>query len=567
MQEKLVFEISNNTIYHLIQAQAGTIGKALCELVQNAQDAGSDSIHFSVDINGFAVKDTGIGFKSKDEIVEYFGTLGFEHNSDLHTADNRVGMFGIGRSQIFCFAPTTWITNGFQMVVDIKNKGLSYAYSELSTSEQGCQISGQWYEPLSFADLKEVVRELEALVCYASINVYINERIINKQNVKWDLETDTVCVRRKETGGLSVYNLGYLIRTYPAHQFGSGIVVSKQRFMLNMARNDILTAQCELWKEVRAFLKKDLDKRTQGKQKLTDDEKQFAIDRLVSGETGYRQYYDVNLLEDVTGRPQRLDRLHGETITVHTTENQLLAERIHRDKVAFVMSSKMIELFGADNPQHLAEILSQILHLRKIRFIPLADLLPDEDSSFILLKDKELTKNQLVTLRALRVGMGLLEQAANYAKHRTYYSDTPARKLFIGDSNGQAAGWTNGSTYIALDKQFVDKHVRDGWRGFTAMINVICHEACHDIQTDNSHVHSPEFYETFHDILCEQHSPDYGTALRKIMAHFLKLAQKEGCKLSRNELRDFDREIQLERDVYDHDDFLRCVNAELASDS
>jgi hypothetical protein len=568
--EKRDFRISNNMIFHLVFSQAGTIAKALGELVMNSQDAGADTFRLEISPEGFVASDNGHGFRSRKEIEDWFEELGFDHGDDLHQEDGRFSRFGLGRAQCMAFASTDWLTNSFCMSVDIKARGISYELKTDQAHIDGCTVKGRWYEVLSFSDLKDTLREFEELIAFTKIAVEVNGKVVNRKNVKWDFETDAVMVKRRETGGLQVYNQGVLVKTYAAYQYGSGLVVSKVPFTLNIARNDILHSTCAVWKEVRALLRSDAVNQAKSKPRLTEDQRQLLLSQAVAGELVYGDIEKSALIEDVTGRKWKLDKLIGTTITVHTEGSRAQADRIQQSKQAFVLSAAMMDAVGAETPEALIKTLERIVNSGPrqpwwqplgLKYVPIAQLLAGNNERYTLLSNKELTKTERVALGAMKRGLSEFERAVYLTingKHR------PARTLYIGESD-HAKAWTDGSTYIAVSRTFLAEHVRDGFRGFTAIANVLIHELCHDSNTATGHDHGAEFYEAFHDVICGRFSYCHGSGIRIATAHFLGRAQKEGLKLNRSELRDLDREVELERDIFGETAFLDEVQAVAAA--
>jgi hypothetical protein len=457
------------------------------------------------------------------------------------------------------------------MDVDIKERGMGYELKEDQPRVEGCTVEGEWYEPLSFTDLKSVVQELEELVAYAGIEVTVNGTGITKKNVKWDYETDQVFIKRRDTGPLFVYNQGVLVRSYSSSSYGSGVVVSKVPFTLNMARNDILHSSCDVWKEVRTFLREDASNRSRNKTRLNDADRELLLNQWIDGEIKYTDIERCALLEDCSGRKWKATKVISETVTVHTSGPKLAADRLQQSKVAFVLSDNMLQAFGVDNPESLMEMLADLferdrkgsyLGRPKIDFVPIETLLESNNVDHFILQEKELSKTEKIALKSLSIGVSRLHDAVWMATS-TDRSDRRLRKLCIGESNASKA-WTDGATFVALNRNLIRQHIRDGFRGFTYLANAIVHEIIHERNTATAHEHGSEFYETFHDVLCGQFSYSYGTALRLMMADFLKRAQKEGLKLSRNELRDADREVELEAQLNDESDFANTVNGEVA---
>ncbi len=564
------FRISNNMIYHLVFSQAGTIGKAIAELIMNSQDARSPDFKLVIDDKGFKAVDKGRGFQSRKEIEDWFEELGFEHSSDLHQESDRFSRFGLGRSQILAFSRARWITHSFVMDVDIKERGMGYDLLENQPHVEGCIVEGEWYEPLSFSDLKAVQQELENLVAYVPMEVSVNGTVITKKNSKWDYETDKVYIRRRETGELHVYNQGVFVRSYPHSEYGSGIVVSKVPLTLTIARNEVLHSICPVWKEVRAFLKKEAGERSRAKARLTDSDRQLLLNQWIDGDIGYSEIENLALIEDCTGRKWRISKLLTGAVTVYTSGPKLAADRLQQSKVAFVMSPTMIEAFGAESPEVMIKKIEWLvthdhtrtytLH-RTIDYIPIDQLLESNNNDHLILKDDELTKTERVALTSLSQGLRLLQNAVYSATSSS--GNRKYRALYIGKSDNSHA-WTDGFTFVALNRDLVRKHIRDGLRGFTYLANIIIHELVHEKNTACSHEHGAEFFQTFHDVLCGQYTDSYGTAIRMMMSDFLKRAQKEGLKLSRNEVRDADREVSIEREVNDSTQFADEIKGAVA---
>jgi hypothetical protein len=72
---RLPFELDPQIIHHIIYSQAGSIGKAIIEVVINSVDAGATSVALEINSEGFSCKDDGQGFASRDDVLRYFGRL------------------------------------------------------------------------------------------------------------------------------------------------------------------------------------------------------------------------------------------------------------------------------------------------------------------------------------------------------------------------------------------------------------------------------------------------------------------------------------------------------------
>jgi hypothetical protein len=114
------------------------------------------------------------------------------------------------------------------------------------------------------------------------------------------------------------------------------------------------------------------------------------------------------------------------------------------------------------------------------------------------------------------------------------------RRLVVGTSTG-ANGWTDGQTYIALDRGFL-ANLKFDVQGFVELGRLLLHELCHHEPDTASHVHGAEFYEAFHD-RCRDH-------LGAFVNHCLISAPnvlKAASRVSKTALKDVDRAAKIKR--------------------
>lgn len=158
-------EKSAGILWSIIKSQAGTLGKAVLELVMNSIDAGASTV--SVDLSGsrLVVSDDGKGFQSREEIENWFETFGTPHEK----GDARYGRFRMGRGQVMAFTRNRWRSGTFSMFVDIRDLGLEYELTTESKPHKGCRIEGDLYEKLSPSEVIRVTDNLRELCKYAPI--------------------------------------------------------------------------------------------------------------------------------------------------------------------------------------------------------------------------------------------------------------------------------------------------------------------------------------------------------------------------------------------------------------
>jgi len=502
---KRQIQVGPQLIYHMIEGQAGTFGKALLEFVMNSIDAGAGSVNITLTPKSFSVADDGKGVNRIEEVEECLATLGFDHGDNN---ERTYGKFGIGRSQAWAFAPTRMRTGSFQMDVDIRNWGLEYELKNDLSEQEGFVVSGNFYEPMSPSDVDRTERELAELAAYAQIPVVLNGKSIAKlpQEQKWDIETDQCYIKLQERGQLAVYNLGVLVRTYPAHHFGTGgVVVSKTPLQVNFARNDVLEAKCKVWKEVREFIRKQAGEKTRRKPSLNDSQREFLIQQRLHGEISLIEVEKVRLIKDITGKAHPLTRLMGQNVITFCSErDKRLATRVHEKKLAFVLHPSMLDFLGARTPDEVSEKLwlllsretggSRFSHYRGDVF-SFEDFRDAFTEGHDIIEQKDLNKLEKAAVAAMNKAC---QQVPGYFRS-AIGENVSRRKIVLGVSE-TAEAWTDGQTYVAVDKETA-KLLRKGIEGTVRLAGILIHEFCHDSADLSGHGHPPEFYEKFHEVM------------------------------------------------------------------
>lgn len=353
-------------IHTFIKAQAGSLGKALSEAVMNSIDAFAQNIEVTLTTHGFTIKDDGQGFKSRDEIKAWFETLGFPHDEGNHRV---YGKFGMGRAQMWAYAHTVWSSNEFVMRVDVKNKGLDYQLEMTPSTRAGTQIEGTFYTPVSFPQVEMVATELQNLVRYAPALVIINRQAVTRDpSVEaWDLETEHAWMRfDKSKHSLDVYNGGILVSHFPKYRFGcSGIVVTKPEhtLALNLARNDILEAECTVWPHVRKAFPKEKKVEKTVKAKPAIAALQFAGKSVVEGslpiDKALKEY--PGLIVSVHGRTILFDDLvnYRGLPVMFVPKGDAFGKRLSKLKRAVVLAKESLEFFGLTTPTKLKALVLQ----------------------------------------------------------------------------------------------------------------------------------------------------------------------------------------------------------------
>lgn len=514
------FSVAPAIIYNLILRQAGSLGKAVLEAVMNSVDAEATAVDIVADRTSLRICDNGRGFRSRQEILDWFEVFGFDH---MTPGNDRVyGQFGIGRGQLWSFASTVWRTNEFVMDVDIKNRGLDYELVETDNLTPGLVIEAKFYDTLTTAELLSLEAELKDLCKYTATTVTFNGATISQDPAKekWDFETNEAWIRLRESGPLAVYNIGVLVNKFPAYRFGaSGVVVTKpdQQLTLNMARNDIVVSDCQVWKKVAPFLKDKADKKSASrKERLSEDQLATLVRRMKAGERFEPMMREALVITDVRNRSMNfsgfVNALNRALMKLtQAPEGDAVGEKAHRQRLAMVLADKTLTRFGVESVAEFVEVLALInnnyegsgwdnkplrwRHAGKVEvFESLEAMNLGISESHDLIDRKELRPVE----KAAFLALGRHHSNFAWMLRRTGLTDSEhCRVLHVGESQ-VAEAWTDGSSYVALERRML-RLLNKGLAGALKVLYVLAHEYMHKEANTGTHVHDLEFYEQFHD--------------------------------------------------------------------
>jgi hypothetical protein len=538
------FTVAPEIIYSLIKAQAGTLAKSVGECVMNSIDAAASLIDIAITQESILIRDDGRGFQTREEIEQCFEVFGFEHEGEART----FGQFGIGRAQLWNYCPTVWTTHEFRMVVDIRNRGLDYELMDGLPHLQGLTIEGRFYEPLSVHDLYLFEKELKELVKFVAIPVRLNGKRVNKDiaREKWTYSTPEAWIKLKETGELAVYNLGFLIRSYPASEFGcGGFVVSKPgvRFALNMARNDILTADCEVWKKIKPLLQQ---KEKPLRIKMTEAKREQLAQLFLAGQLAETDVRESKIIQDILGRYHTLteiapELLWGQKPVTAAPLGNTLAEYVHRSKRAFVLQQTTLDRFRADHVQDFMEQMKAGM----IRLHPWY-----QDSCPVVLEDfrevcrefsgrrlpvppKEWSKEEQAAIGVLNQLSVKVGQCVGTSSGTTVMK----RQIDLGISDTDKA-WTDGRSHITFDRNTLAL-ARRGLGGWQILFNILLQQYLQDSQEDGRIEADQAFYQRYHDATIYILAEDL-TLLETAFKRYVNQCRKLDIPLSQRAIQAFD---------------------------
>ena len=532
------FTIDPNIIYSIISNQAGSLGKALLECVMNSVDAGATRVDIKIAKNTAVMTDDGEGFKSREEIREWFGKFGFFHAEGAR----KYGQFGLGRGQLWSFASTLWLTNKFSMDVDIKNRGLNYEVDEVAKPIKGTSIQAKFYTPLTTQDILTTTNELRELCQYSPIPILVNGEAITIDfaKEKWSEQTDDAYFRFSSSKrSLTVYNQGVLVRSYPASQFGiGGVIVTKDgvRLTLNMARNDIIVATCKIWKRIKKTIEIHSNVEVAAKKKpMTLDQMAHMCTRMLSDSSNafLVEARQARVFTDITGRNHTFESMSARLLENLTLsfgeEGNQLAETVHREGKAFVLHFSTLDRFNCSG---LAEFIRKMKAMKgfsyrgsvwvskKLVVVDDVSTLMSNDERYATIAKKDWTKEQKVLMAVaefLHRKLYTLVLDAHFVSNDTNIQKATAskddndnvmcwydryskymRRLFLGKSD-VAMAWTDGSKDIHIDDKLLKK-LKTGLPGMHEVLLTILHEYCHNSESGGSHNHDVAFYKMYHDL-------------------------------------------------------------------
>lgn len=503
MVETLDFTTDQNLIHHLVSSQAGKLSKALLEATMNAVDAQATRVSITLSNTGFEVVDDGRGFKSREEVVKFFGRFGTPHED----GDSTYGRYRMGRAQMFNFGKTTWRTGRFRLGVDIRGQDLRYQLEEMPREVRGCRISGELYEPMSAQDLDETISELSSMAKYLQIPLSLNGRKVSRppRQCEWDSEDDNCWFKSTGSDELVVYNLGVLVCSYPAREFGGGgIVVSKRALAVNFARNDVLTSQCKVWPDLRANLRKANLLKALSRETLTKPIREFLCDSIYYGRiepSMFPRLMEARLLTDASGRHRPISDLYRyESVTSAPSARESVGARLQRDSTEriLVLHHDTLTRLRAFDAKDLLHRLTNRLDLQAdglAEAIDFSSAAERYNTSSTIVPDADAGPMELMAISALRT----VYPSFVAWFQRTERSSGP-RSLCLGDSDAHEA-WTDGKTYIAISRSVLNRAVAKGAPGWLEILFTLAHEHCHDCADLGTHDHTHEFYEKHHDLI------------------------------------------------------------------
>lgn len=200
---------------------------------------------------------------------------------------------------------------------------------------------------------------------------------------------------------------------------------------------------------------------------------------------------DAAVFQDCTGRWLSINKM---TSLMHSCNNKITsgpkgpkAEKVQKAKLAVALNADLFdEFFAVDD---LDELIQKVIKPHAgywgAETIALEDLVPNYSERRDIIPPRDWTPDEEIV-------MAVCAQLPppDFSQRR---------KIVLGDAD-DAEGWTDGTSYIAIARNFLKGMNVASPATWTAIGLLLCHEYAHaDASTSATHVHSPEFYETYHD--------------------------------------------------------------------
>ena len=544
MRETRQFKMHPHLLLDVMRRQAGSISKACLEGIMNSVDAGATRCDLTLTSTTLTISDDGRGLRNRDEIVRWWEVFGQPHEAD---EGKTYGAFRMGRGQIFSFGHNTWRSSKFLMLVDIKTKGLDYQLSCDEKEVNGCHINVALYDPLLPSDLHGTIREIEKMAKYVPLTLSLNGKVVSvdPSKEKWDHVTDEAYVRLRDGSTLAVYNLGVWVKDFGNWQFGcGGVVVSRQQLRLNFARNEIMEKDCAVWRKVRRLVDQKATERNKRKPTLDDGERQRLAEQVANGEIESSEAADLKIFTDVSGRHLSASQLarsrNGGNLTV-APKGDRLGDKLHQSGAYFVMAEETIERFGCDGLKGLVRIVQSNCGIRyyKPEIVPFREATKGMDSKHVILDPKQWNAREKAWVALIQGNQRSLAWGFVHGTDADWNEAMGARrKVLVGESES-ADGWTDGSTYVAYSRRFL-QYLQFSMRGAMQVAELALHEQCHDDEDVGTHVHGPDFYQRFHDCVAGAREMAYA-----IFMEMPKVVEQHGRSLNSWILKQKDAEAKL----------------------
>lgn len=570
LAEKRQIRMHSALIFDIIFRQAGTLQKAILEGVMNSVDAGAKRCDITIDEKFVTITDDGRGFRTKQEIEDWFEQVGNPH-TDEEKAEKTYGRFRMGRCQLFAYGINVWDTNKFRMEVDAKVRGIEYELSASTAGVRGCRVQVELYDQLIPSTIAYAVRGVAEQVKWCPIPITINGEPASAMpgTGKWKVTDADAWYGFSDSQELRVYNQGIFVTSYPRSRFGvGGEVVSKPALDVNFARNDLMSS-CSIWQRIQKVLKEHGFDSAKTKKTLDDAERTSLLQSATVGELSFEQWRKLSLFKAATGRNYAFQGIlrHSNKLSF-APRGDRLADKVHRGGLAFVLDIQQLRDTGLDATGFVnwMNTLDEERGRTRFRYVPFSELKQGLNDKYEMLPKSEWRGNELLWLRLIGTAtQSGIERIVAFEVHKQDWQsrnrrrEELTRKLIMGQAVDTVQAWTDGASYVAFNREFL-KTVEFNVEGFAAVGHVMLHELAHDGPDHCNHDHDQAFYERYHDW-----APEFaGEFAASCVRNLERAVRDEGKKLTVAQLRTLDAGVRMDRtrDKLDELQEAACSNSE-----
>ncbi len=533
-REKRSFKMHKQLLVDIIKRQAGSLWKATIEGIMNAIDAGASTCKIELTQEMLIIRDNGKGFRSRDDIENFF-----EHFGKPHAAREQktFGRFRMGRGQLFAFGHNIWRSGTFEMTINIERDGLDYHLQDGLDRYDGCTITVELYKPLTHTQFSRVVDEIKANAKYVRIATTLNGHKFgqNLSQMTWDLELPEADIRFRQNQDLRVYNQGIRVMTYYRQSFGvGGDIVTKKPIRVNFARNDIMD-DCPVWAAIVSAIHKHVNaqqtstesasrSRTSGSTgrtqapRLTEEDRIRLCNQAKDGNLEGVQFKSIRLFQrwssDVNLTVRQVANIAKGRVTLYPQQARYpgcfrkLVDQISMNKLACVLDRSVLTRFGLGTGEDIVELVNRVIGAYDryvLTYVQWGDLVETMKSDCQIIQDEHLNRIEAVVLGVLRLckadilgsyaGQEFAESQRAFEGGPTV-CDVRERRIVLG--RGPRDSWTDACSYIAINRE-IARRMKISPSAWMHYAHLIMHEALHTKPSFKNHKHTKRFYEQFHN--------------------------------------------------------------------
>ncbi len=482
--EQVEFQPSRSLLKAVLTRQAGDWRKGLLELVQNAIDAtrGTEEprIEFTVDSHTLTCSDNGTGIgNTREEIIRRFAVFG---DSEKRDDDATLGHFGIGRGQTLCLiwspeldrldGSITVESNGFILSDFRVDEELGFSLSE-GDYRQGTRWTIQANEPTF--DPAEVAAYLREHV-RIEFPVTVNGQDIRQELTGEREEYDNAILYLDESAEtFALYERGLKVNDVTVVAGWGGTIITRVPLKLDMSRTQV-QGRDPNWQGILRWVRNRIHERISDLPKdarLTDSQRSGILSEI--------------------GRKAELASRWGKLPLVEMTNDRTISltearkRRCYFGSPGSALADRAIEkglCVVSWHSQALLEVLGALTgrQVRDVREAPEVCAIADESYRIVQPQARE------------QECLDLLRQ--HFDLGRVY-------KVGI---NPQAAGWTDGHSYVAIERghlKRLKRHRKHVLRFLLEALDIVAHEHAHDRDDRQTMEHGIGFERRELEVRCE----------------------------------------------------------------